>query len=356
MGLKILHSADWHLDSPFASFSPKQRELLRREQRRLPEKIAEVCRREGCDLVLLAGDIFDGEAGGETVDTVKAALKECAVPVFIAPGNHDFCGTGSPWLEESWPENVRIFTGGLESVVIPELDCRVYGAGYRSMDCPALLEAFRAEGEERYCVAVLHGDPVTKQSPYCPVTVSQVRDSGLDYLALGHIHKAGAFRSGATLCAWPGCPMGRGWDETGEKGICIVNLTETAEIRAVTLDAPCFYEMEVDIAGGAVAALQAVLPAAGSDDFYRITLTGCGEADIAELTRQFASFPNLQLRDRTEPPMDVWADTDGDTLEGVYFRLLREKLEAADPEEARQITKAAEISRKLLAGREVMLP
>ena len=28
MGLKILHTADWHMDSPFAQFSPEQRELL----------------------------------------------------------------------------------------------------------------------------------------------------------------------------------------------------------------------------------------------------------------------------------------------------------------------------------------
>ena len=356
MGLKILHSADWHLDSPFASFPPERRELLRREQDRLPEKIADVCRRENCDLVLLAGDIFDGEAARQTVERVRSALERCAVPVFVAPGNHDFCGPGSPWLEEGWPENVHVFTGGLESFVLPELDCRVYGGGYRSMDCHAMLEGFRAEGEERYCIAVLHGDPVTKHSPYCPVTGSQVRDSGLDYLALGHIHKAGSFRAGATLCAWPGCPMGRGWDETGEKGLCIVTLEETASIRTVTLDTPRFHELEADVGGDAAATLEALLPGGGSGDFYRVTLTGCGRVDIEELKRQFARFPNLELQDRTEEPMDLWADADEDTLEGMYFRLLREKLERSLPGEQACVTKAAEISRKLLAGREVTLP
>lgn len=201
MGLKILHTADWHLDSPFASFSPQQRRFLRQEQRKLPWRIADLCRKEVCDLMLLAGDIFDGEVSRDTVENVKAALKDCGVPVFIAPGNHDFCGHGSAWLEESWPENVHVFTGELASVAVPELRCRVYGAGYQSMDCDALLEGFRAEGDETYCVAVLHGDPMTASSPYCPVTAAQVRQSALDYLALGHIHKAGAFRAGATLCA-----------------------------------------------------------------------------------------------------------------------------------------------------------
>ena len=99
MGLKILHSADWHLDSPFAGFSQSQRELLKREQRKIPGKVADLCRREECDLVLLAGDLLDGQAGRETLDILKKELKRCGVPVLIAPGNHDFCAPGSPWLE-----------------------------------------------------------------------------------------------------------------------------------------------------------------------------------------------------------------------------------------------------------------
>lgn len=351
MGLKILHSADWHLDSPFASFPEEQRTLLRREQRKLPGKIASFCRRAGCDLVLLAGDIFDGEAAPETVGLLKDALAECGVPVFIAPGNHDFCAPGSPWLEEVWPENVHIFTGGLESAAVPELDCRVYGAGYRSMDCPPLLEGFRAEGTERYKIAVLHADPTVSNSPYCPVTGSQVRDSGLDYLALGHIHKAGGFRAGATLCAWPGCPMGRGWDETGEKGLCIVTLEDTPEVRAETLDTLRFWDMDVDVGADAAEALSLVLPAAGNADFYRITLTGTGKPEISELKKRFDAFPNLELRDKTEEPVDLWAGAGEDTLRGTFFRLLRQRSET-DP----HAVLAAEISRKLLEGKEVTLP
>ena len=354
MGLKILHSADWHLDSPFTGFSAAQQTLLKEAQRRLPGKIADLCIRENCDMMLLSGDIFDGEPSADTVLLVKKALKSSGVPVLVAPGNHDFCAPGSPWLEEDWPENVFIFTGGLESVTIKGLSCRIYGAGYQSMDCPGLLENFRAEGDEKYCVAVLHGDPVQTNSPYCPITTAQVRNSGLDYLALGHIHKAGAFRSGRTLCAWPGCPMGRGWDETGEKGVCIVTIGETAEIQAVSMDTLRFYDREVDIGSDAQQALEEILPGAGTGDFYRITLTGFGEVDMNALAKKFAAYPNLELRDRTDPPMDVWADAGEDTLEGIYFHMLRRALNA-DPENADRIQLAAEISRKILAGREVTL-
>ena len=354
MGLKILHSADWHLDSPFAGFPEQQRQILKEEQRRIPGKVADLCRRENCDLMLLAGDLFDGEATRETIDLLKDALASCGVPVMIAPGNHDFCAPGSPWLEEKWPQNVFVFTGKLESVTIMGLDCRIYGAGFQSMDCESLLEGFEAQGDEKYCLAVLHGDPTQKNSPYNPITNAQVRNSTLDYLALGHIHKAGAFRSGATLCAWPGCPMGRGWDETGERGVCIVTLSEEPQIQAVSLDTLRFYDLEVDIGDDAAAALAEHLPGAGSNDFYRISLTGCGEVDLEALKQKFSAFPNLELRDKTEPPIDLWADADADTLEGVYFTMLRKAMEK-DPDNAQRIQLAAEISHKLLSGREVKL-
>ena len=90
MGLKILHSADWHLDSPFGSFSAEQRMALRKAQGSIPEKLGKLIRQEGCDLVLLAGDLFDGIPGRETVERLRRTLESYAVPVFISPGNHDF--------------------------------------------------------------------------------------------------------------------------------------------------------------------------------------------------------------------------------------------------------------------------
>ena len=354
MGLKILHSADWHLDSPFGGFSDAQRQLLKEQQKLLPGKIADLCRRESCDLMLLAGDIFDGEASRDTIEILKEALARCGVPVFIAPGNHDFCAPGSPWLTESWPENVFIFTAGLESVVLNTLSCRVYGAAFRSMDCPSVLEGFQAEGSERYKIAVLHGDPTQRESPYNPVTTGQVRASGLTYLALGHIHKAGAFQNGGTLCVWPGCPMGRGWDETGDKGVCIVTLDDDAKVQAVSLDTVRFYDLEAEVGADPVSALESILPPQGSRDFYRIALTGNADVDLKSIYREFPDFPNLTLLDKTEPPIDLWENTDADTLEGMYFQLLRRSLEE-QPENARQILLAAEISRKLLDGREVTL-
>lgn len=347
MGLKILHSADWHLDAPFGALSGEQRAFLRSSQQSIPNRIASLCQEERCDMVLLAGDVFDGMPSRDAVLNLKQALAECAVPVFISPGNHDHCGLGSVWQEE-WPENVKVFTGGMESVSIPRLNCRVYGAGYQAMDCPPLLEGFRAEGREKYCVAVLHGDPVGTHSPYCPVTAGQIRESGLDYLALGHIHKGGSLVYGDTLCLWPGCPMGRGWDETGQKGAAIVTLGEEPRVRFVSLGLPCFYDMEADLE---IQPLEDMLPAQANTDFYRITLTGNMGADTEEIREKLSRFPNLILRDRRTPEADLWSDVGEDSLRGVYFRILQERSQT-DP----AALLAAELSQKILSEREVVLP
>lgn len=347
MGLKILHSADWHLDSPFASFSSTQRTALRRWQQKLPGMIAELCQQEHCDLVLLAGDLLDSTAcSPETLEALKAGLAACAVPVLIAPGNHDYCCPGSPWLEESWPKNVYIFTKGLESVSIPPLDCRIYGAGYQSMDCSALLEDFHAEGTERWKIGLLHGDPTNSSSPCCPITAAQVRESGLDYLALGHIHQAGGFQIEDTVCAWPGAPMGRGWDETGDKGIVLMTLDETPSIQVMALDTPRFYEYAVDLD---TASLEEVLPPAANEHFYRVTLTGVSDISMDERRKRWSHLPNLEFIDKTEAPADIWAEAGEDSLRGIYFDMLR-KLQSPTAQ------KAAELSYRLLNGKEVSLP
>jgi len=349
--IKLLHSADWHLDAPLQLGG-----ALRDELAKIPEKVVSLCQEQGCQMLLLSGDLFDGVPTPDTVHNLKRCLGNAGVPVFIAPGNHDHMGVASVWLTESWPENVHVFTKNVvESVAIPELDCRVYGAGFTSMDCDGLLEGFTAEGTENYKIGVFHGDPTQVTSPYCPITTAQVQFSNLDYLALGHIHKGGSFRAGKTLCAWPGCPMGRGYDEEGEKGVLVVTLEEAATTRFVPLDTPRFYDLEVDIGDDAAAALASVLPPVGNNDYYRITFVGAGDAPDLDALKK-PEFPNLVLRDKTVPLVDIWSSAGEDTFDGMYFGQLQKAMEDADENTKRQIRLAAQISRKILEGQEVVLP
>ena len=91
--IKILHSGDWHLDSPLQGRTA----ALRGELLQIPGKIVALCKEEQCDLVLLSGDLFDGAYTQDTYRTVYDALQSMEVPVFITPGNHDFISPDSPY-------------------------------------------------------------------------------------------------------------------------------------------------------------------------------------------------------------------------------------------------------------------
>lgn len=351
--MKILHSADLHLDTPFTGKDRDQAQFLKEQLLTVPEKLARLCRQEQCDLFLLAGDLFDGPWTKESFYTLRDALEDCGAEVFISPGNHDYVNLTSPYTAEVWPANVHIFTQPrIESRLLEELDCRVYGAGYRSMDCGSLLETMHRRGNARYHIGVLHGDPTQPDSNCCPITAEQVRNSGLDYLALGHIHKTGQLRQGHTLCAWPGCPMGRGFDETGIKGALLVTLDQEAQTRFVPLDTPRFYDEKTS-----VEALHSCLPAMGSQDFYRITLSGSStQPSLSQLYDRYRHFPHLELRDHRSAPKQLWGSVNADTLEGVYFRHLKNAFDQADADTAEIIELAAKLSRQILDGQEVILP
>ena len=356
--MRLLHSADWHLDAPMSGKTPEQTQVLRQELLSVPEKIVTLCRELSCELLLLSGDLFDGNYTKESYQVVYRALESVKIPVFITPGNHDYCAPASPYLAETWPENVHIFTHPvIESVTLPDLDCTVYGAGYESMDCPALLKDFHAEADTRWKIGILHGDPTVAGSPYCPITARQVRDSGLHYLALGHIHKGGQSKAGDTLCAWPGCPMGKDFGETGIKGVLLVTLDDTVQAQEIPLETPRFFDLKADAGDDPRDAVATLLPAALSQDFYRITLTGYSDnVDVDELSAQFPHIPNLELRDQTFPEPDLWNSVGEDTLEGVFFRILQDNLSTESQTLQRRIKLAARISRQILDGQEVTLP
>lgn len=356
--IKILHTADWHIDAPLREFTDLQRRELRASLLELPGKIADLTLREGCDLMLLSGDVFDGPYTREGYEAVYRALERVQIPVFISPGNHDPYRDGSVWVRESWPENVYLFKRPeITSFTIRELDCRVYGAAFTGPEAPAMLENFRAECTERHALLVLHGDPTNPSSPYCPVTAGQIRDAGLDYAALGHIHAGGKFEAGAGLCAWPGCPMGRGFDETGTKGVYLAEIGETVSLRFVPLAVPRFFDYRLDVSGDPVATVAAMLPPGGSRDHYRFHLTGEMQPGALDyLPEQFRDYPNVTIIDETIPLGDVWENAGDDTLAGLFFRTLRDAALEADRSDAAAVELAARIGRKILEGREVELP
>ena len=359
--LRFLHAADFHLDSPFAALGGEKAALRRQEQRRQLRELADLAK--GTDLVLLAGDLLDSaRAYGETREAMEEFFSALKMPVFIAPGNHDYYTSQCPYDRMRLPENIHLFTRGEpEAVSLPELDCTVWGAAFRSDRSAPLLRGFRAPAEGIQLM-VLHGEATEGQSKYSPITREDMEASGLDYLALGHKHScSGLQRAGRTWWAYPGCTLGRGFDETGEKGVLLGTLEgETCTLEYRPLSGRRYRDLTVDVTG-AESPEEAVLAALSPDwqeDILRITLRGewetkPGMESLAEVLEDRCW--SLDLRDETRLTRDIWKMADEDTLRGSFLRILRKQYETAGEEEKRErITRAARFGLAAMEYREDM--
>lgn len=363
--LRFIHAADFHLDSAFGALTAQQAAQRRRESRELPLRLSNYVNQHEIDLVLLSGDLFDSAAAfRDTAEQLSAALGEMHARVFLAPGNHDWYGAGSPWLQVTWPENVHIFCENcMTAVEIPEWNLTIHGAAFTApQQTTGLLTGFSAPQDGRTHIGLLHGEITAGESRYNPITREEIESSSLAYLALGHTHKRlEPTRIGGTVCAWPGCPEGRGFDELGEKGFYEGTLQPdgTVQLSFVPFARRRYEILEVDVTGkDPRAALEAALPSETLPHLYRILLTGeTDESGIQTAALQEAladRFYALELRDGTRMAEDVWARSQEDSLRGMFLRELRIKWNAAADETEREtITRAARFGLAALDHRDL---
>ncbi len=327
--IKIIHGADFHLDSPFSGLTPERAVQRRGEQRELLDALARLAWEKRADLVLLSGDLLDSEhVYRETAQALRSALGSLPCPVFIAPGNHDFYGPRSVWSALDWPDNVHIFDAP-EWVDLP--GCSLWGRAFTDAhqeSCP--LEGLSVPDDGKLHIACLHGD-VGGTGGYGPISVMDIAASGLDYLALGHVHQtSGLQRSGNTFWAYPGCPEGRGFDELGDKGVLYVEAEPgNVTARFIPLAKRRYEIISVDITGAAdvLSAVRSALPAGPESLVCRLVLTGEGPSpDLAALDRALSpAFYGLTLIDRTRLPRSLWERRGEDALTGLFLRTMWDK-------------------------------
>ena len=343
--IKILHAADLHLDSPFEALPAGKAAIRRKEQRELLDAMARLAGKERVDLVLLSGDLLDSpDPYHETSEALVHCLGSIPAAVFIAPGNHDPFSPKSPYARLRLPENVHVFReNAIRYFSLPTLQARVYGAAFTEKHCGPLLRGFHVEKQPGVTdILCLHGEVGVKDSPYCPIGEEDLAQSRFDYVALGHIHKAsGLKKAGDTWYSWPGCPEGRGFDETGEKTVSIVELEDgDCRLRPVSIAGRRYETLQVDVTGTApLLAIHSSLPDDTVCDVYRITLTGETDAapDLKHLYEDLSDlFFELQLRDETRLRRDIWDCAGEGSLRGLFLAKLRARYEAASSEEERQ--------------------
>ena len=344
--VRILHGADFHLDSAYGALGEEQARARRQESRELVRRMVEYANEQGAQVMLLAGDLFDSdEFFSQTGEDLALALSRFEGKVFIAPGNHDFCAPGSAYDRILWPENVHVFRADkLERVDLPDLQCSVWGAGFTapSVNDGSVLRGFAAPDDGWTHLLVLHGDVGVRDSRYRPLTEEQLAATGVDYAALGHQHTfSGVHRLGKTAWAYCGCMEGRGFDELGEKGVlCGTVSPGRADLRFVPMGTRRYEILNVDVTDSQpLAAISGALPRDTEKDIYRVILTGETDAPVRLdwLQQELADrFYALELRDQTRMKQDLWAKCGEDSLRGLFLQELRKKYDAAADEAARK--------------------
>ncbi|MBO4916235.1 MAG: DNA repair exonuclease [Oscillospiraceae bacterium] len=363
MSIRIMHAADFHLDSPFAGLSGEQAKLRRRESRFLPQRLADYVNQNDIQVVLLAGDLFDGDAVyRETAEQLAGALASMRARVFISPGNHDYYSRHSFYASYELPDNVHVFrSGAVERVELPELSCAVYGAAFTSpTQETSLLEGFSAPDDGMLHLMVLHAELGASVSRYDPITREQIAASRLDYLALGHLHSFdGVHTAGGTAYAYSGCTEGRGFDECGEKGfLCGSVDREQVDIRFVPFSMRRYHSLKADVTDkDPETALLEIMPETALSDLCRIAFVGESDeygVDIKTLTEEFSRrFYSLTLNDETHIRRDVWDKAQEDSLRGLFLRELRKRYDAAGDGERTEIERAARFGLAALDKRDL---
>ena len=348
--MKIIHTADLHLDSPFEALSPEKARQRRAEQRGLLSAIADLARTEDADLVLLAGDLLDSENSYfETGEELVNALRGIAAPVVITPGNHDYYCGRSPYARLKFPQNVYVFkNSSMECLDFSEYGFRVFGAAFTDRYSAPLLDGFSIEKKHNIVdIICIHGETGKDNSNYNPISIEQIANSNADYLALGHVHSAsGLQKAGNTYYSYPGCPEGRGFDETGIKTVNIISIDKSGcELKTANIAKRKYEKIEIDVsAANPLYAIRMALPDETISDVYSIVLKGTadGEINLSKLYETLSPyFFALKIKDETRQVYDIWNCAGDDSLRGLFISKLKRMYDAAENDEDRKLIEQA---------------
>ncbi len=368
--LKILHTGDVHLDTPFSDLDPERSLEMRRELRRTFSAMMKYAADTAVDMVLIAGDLFDNElVTRETVALLRRDFSALSCPVVISPGNHDCAGPSSVWARELMPANVCVFTDTeLNYFPFDDLGVDVYGFAFTSKFMPSCpIGGLRVQDPDRINILLAHGDTTSPISQSCPMPPAMLRGFGADWCALGHIHNPAAANAVLEgIGAYCGCPMGRDFGECGDKNATLINIEKDADGVHVSTEALSFAKYafrtcDVDCTGlfDTAAVCDAAASAVrgygfGAGDLVRVDL--CGSIDpsvridtdfVAEKLR-FLKY--AQVRDKTSPTWNAESLLADKGIRGEVYRVLLPKLESGDEGERETAAQALRYALSALAG------
>ncbi|MCF0134977.1 MAG: metallophosphoesterase [Lachnospiraceae bacterium] len=340
--MKIIHCADLHLDSRMETHLSKERAKERKaELLHNVERLVTYAVNEDVRAILLAGDVFDGRrVSAAARNTLLGAMADHPeITFFYLKGNHDDDSflTG---LQET-PKNLKLFSSDWTTYVLQEGEERVTISGVEissenagSIGNPLVLSSRDIN------IVMLHGEirqGAGQSKNSAAIDLWSLRNKGIDYLALGHIHQYQRDRLDSRgIWCYSGCLEGRGMDECGEHGFVLLQINEyTHDVRDtfIPFAQRNIRRVMVDVTG--LENSQAVIckvqdqirqyASVSERDLVRLVLTG--EVDVeAEMDPVYIraalepDFFFLKVYDETRVKMDPAAYAGDRSLKGEFIR------------------------------------
>lgn len=360
--MKLIHCADLHLDSSMTSNLGKEKAKERKSELLMTfNRMLRYAKEEEVRAILIAGDLFDKKKVAKTaLNTVWQAITENPqIDFFYLQGNHGVGGLfgGAGGLFDGMddiPENLKLFNDTWTGYCLEdEAENRITISGIE-LDETNSVNAYDSLVLDAgsFNIVMLHGqeaEHVSKDKTEV-VNIRGLRNKGIDYLALGHVHSyKEETLDGRGVYCYPGCLEGRGFDECGHHGFVLLDIDSKSHNFSrtfVPIAGRNIYALEIDVTGcnttvDIAARIEEKLAqgAYPESSLMKFILTGevdveC-ETDISYLLKQFEDrFYFLKIYDETKLHVDYDAFALDISLKGEFVRTVMEDAELDETEKA----------------------
>ena len=334
--VKVIHTGDLHLGMTFKSLGTKSK-IHRRDCQDVFSNIIDLTIKEKANALLIAGDLFDEPNPSKSIvtfviDELKK-LKEKEIPVFISTGNHDPYKKESLWFNYSFPSNVTIFdSNNLEPKSVGEL--QVYGLAYTN-NTKEPLKDFKAEKNDKFKIGLIHGSTTNikdddHEHSYRPITKTQIDNSGLDYIALGHFHDLLEVKA-KVKCFYSGSPEGLSFKNQSNSGVLIITYDNgKVSVKPHKTALREFHNIEIDCTklDNDSEIRKTLQKNKGENIILRLIIKGSPslefQLDKEVLEKEFTSdYFYLKIEDKIHIPDNLSED---ETIRGQFIKLIKQEI------------------------------
>ena len=281
--MKIIHLADLHIGSKFERMPEDIKNNLNAKLRNAFLSVIYFAKKNNIFTILMSGDIFDRNS--VLINDKKFFYDSIRVnpniDFYYIRGNHDLA---SKYNDE--PINLHTFDG-VKSYI--KDDVRI--SGYELSDDNSVLYNYMSFTTDKFNIMMLHGD-IFNSSDRNYIDLKKLDNKNINYFALGHIHKRRGGIIGLAKYEYPGCLLGRGFDEDGDKGFLVLDTLDNTT-SFYKLSDIVFERYEVSVTGKNEALVKdEILNLLGDKNSNITEIKLIGKADFEIDTKDFENFFN----------------------------------------------------------------